>query len=129
MRKLFFRNRQKGMSLIELMILTSVIGIMFVSGARVFFRQLNAGSDIITYSQAVNLANQLMELRRCTGRFPNRRELQKYTPVIKKSKKLDFSVSEENYKSTDLKKVTVEIKWRPSRGKERKIKLVSLMEE
>ncbi|MFH1353452.1 MAG: hypothetical protein ABIH68_07765 [bacterium] len=111
------------------MILTSVMGIIFATGARVLFRQLSAGSDIITYSQAVNLASQLMELRRGTGRFPDRRELQKYTPIMKKSKKLNFSASEENYKNTDLKKVTVEIKWRPSRGKERKIKLVSLMEE
>jgi len=127
--KIFFQNRQKGIGFVELLILVSVMGIMSAAGARVLFRQLNAGSDIITYSQAINLANQLMELRKGTGRFPDRRELQKYTSIIKKSKKLDFSVSEENYKNTDLTKVIVKIKWRSSRGKERKIKLVSLMKE
>lgn len=116
------RKNQKGISLIEVLILVVVIGIIFASGSSVFLRQINVGSDLITYSQAVNLANQLMEIRRVSGRFPNEKELEK-------SIKLDFSVSEEKYGNTDLTKVIVKIKWYPSKEKERKIKLVSLMKK
>jgi hypothetical protein len=106
---------RRGVSLIEVLGVVSVLGTLCACGARMFYQRMTLGRDLVAYTRACALADQALELRRAgqdAHRLPARYPLR---------------VLEEKYRDTPLTKVTVVVDWKGTHAERREVRLVSLM--
>ena len=118
---------KKGFSLIELLIATIVLGIILSSGYLIFSLRLNMGSRVLAYSEAVNLANRLLEIRRASGESLSGQNLAKYVNSENYAR-YKYSLAEEAFNGTPLKKVSAVVIWEYPKGSKKEIRLVTLVE-
>ena len=118
-------SSRKGTSLIELVLTVVALGIILGAGAKTMFRQLNIGADLIAQRQAVDLAQQVMESRLASGKFPSSSEMK--TLARNKTGAFVSSAVETKYGDTDLMKVAVTVAWHGSGNRKKEVKFVSLM--
>ncbi len=109
-----------GWGLLELLLVVIALGIVLKAGKFVLGRGLGAGQQLIFSQQSLAAAEQIMEYRRLTGRFPE-------GPEAPRSPGLTLTTQEEPFPGTELLQVTVRVGWRASGGRKPEVKLVSLM--
>lgn len=105
------------------------LGLGLGAGASVFSRQFAQALELEAYTQAVLVAQELLELRRVKGRFPEAAELDRYRWRLGLHRSPTLQTREERLADTGLNRVTVAVAWRPAGAgpaARRTVKLASL---
>lgn len=114
--------------MLELLAVIACLEILWAASAATIERLAASASNLETHTQAVLAAEEVLELRRATGRFPAASELDRLLSALGRARQPRLSTREERFQGTGLSKVTVVVAWRAagpgSSGRE--IRLVSL---